>query len=371
MCLKNHQYIAGFDNWAEPVTPPRTSVFGGVVALISYALVFAYLIVYLLSSNQNEYSYATGIKPFPSITCPEGNCEFTLPPMKCVASSGCFVKAQSGTSKDMQCVFVAKGAAIPESLRKIYYTGDPVEYFSVLSTDGATENFAVSYDLDTVTEYRDPLDITHVEAAPDFGAYNPMPPKIYRGVSIMNMLKTVGIKTDDEAYTWTNSVTTYEQPTVQNIGPCCASSASGAQGTGESPVPAPNNNGAPGPAPAPGPNTGGTGGGGIKNADGSDFTGTQPQCDASDNTGELTANYFLTSLQAATTYTEIVLEDPFDFDLIFGLVGGWLGFVGTFAGLVIFFYKSACPGSGEAEVEVEVTGSIAGTNPAQGTDLKL
>jgi len=188
-----------------------------------------------------------------------------------------------------QCTYVAQGEAFPESLRYIYYASDPAELMTILSIDGDSANFAVSFDLVEVDKYIEPLTTNTLEASTDFSLVEPMPLKIYKGTSIMSLVKTVGVGGDsDVVYTWSNLLTSTGQPDADDIGACCNGGLSEVT---------------------------------FANADGSTYTGSYPSC----GSGTLDDSLFVTMLQASPTMTVVTVSDPFDATVIVALIGGWFG----------------------------------------------
>jgi len=185
----------------------------------------------------------------------------------------------------------------------------------------------VSFDFEEVTKFTEPLETKTLEAAVDFSLKTPMPLKIYKGTSVMNLVKTTGVGGEsDTAHTWSNLVTTTEQPAIQTLGACCSGGV------------APDVS--------------------FVNADGSDYSGTFPSC----GSGTLNANYFVTTLQAPPTYIEITVSDPFSITTIVAFVGGWVGIMELVAFFVIKFTSSTPCKSSK---------SSAGSAPSKAGDVEL
>ena len=163
----------------------------------------------------------------------------------------------------------------------------------------------VSYDFVEVTKHTEPLETETLHAGTDFALVTPMPLKVYKGTSVMNLVKTLGVGGDsDVAHTWSNLVTSTEQPAPEVIGACCYGGS------------------------VPGPT--------FVNADGSTYSGTFPSC----GTGTLPSNYFVTTLQAAPTMTVVTVHDPLDIGTIAAYIGGWLGILELAA--VVFLKFTWC-----------------------------
>lgn len=309
-----------FDKAASPAHPPTKSTLRGCFFLVAYLGVAATLTLYLYDSHTKEYAYTTSIESFSRDSCVEESevCEYMLPPLNCISDSGCFVKMQMGTSSDSMnsCTYVAQGEAIPDSLRYIYYASDPIDLMTILSVDGASRNFAVSYDFEEISAYKDPLETTTLEASTDFGMYTPMPLKIYKGTSVMQLVKTVGVAAKDVVYTWSNLVTSTEMPEPGNIGACCSGGSDMVT---------------------------------FVNADGTDFSGNYPSC----GTDSLDEAYFVTTFQAPPTLTVVSVQNPFDATVIIALIGGWVGSFELAAFLVSKLTKPKCHRSKKATADVD------------------
>jgi hypothetical protein len=288
--------VSNLDNFSAPPEGPKTFV-GGVVSIITYILVVLMLIIYCVTVSEKQYPREVSVVAFPN---DPGN-SILMPPMKCVATSGCYVRT-SGTPST--CTFVSQGTAFPDSIRTLYYTSDAYEYFNVLSTD-SSENFAISYDVEEVTSYSNPLETSTLKAASDFSMSTPMPYKMFKGIAIFNLIRTVGI--DKTVDTWGHSTTSttsiYE---AGEIGATCCGAT-------------------------------------ILDIDGNILysQGAGPIGSCSSNDGK-----WCTSIQAATTYTEVTVIDPLDFATMTGLVGGWLGIMAT-VGVILFMSYSKIFGEPE------------------------
>ena len=128
-----------------------------------------------------------------------------------------------------------------------------------------------------------------------------MPYKLYRGTSSMGMIETVGV--DGSAITtWMNTVTS-EVSGFIGTGYCCAAT--------------------------------------IYNVDGSTNSAktaamTGSGCTTGYNSGN---GWWGTKINPPTTYTKIAVENPLDVGLIWALIGGWLGFIGTFGSIIYESYE--------------------------------
>lgn len=119
----------------------------------------------------------------------------------------------SGNDKVNHCLFLEQGAALPEDFRYLYYDSDPVSYFTVLSVD-TDKGFALSYDVTEVTEYSWSLKTKTLKAAVDDSLSVPMPYKIYKGISVFNLVRVLGLS--EEVDTWTNTVGYQQTHTCMN-----------------------------------------------------------------------------------------------------------------------------------------------------------
>lgn len=269
------------DNFASPEV--EGTLFGGIISIVCYVSVLVLLVVYCVNAAEAEYPTSTSVAVFPN----EAAEAMKFAPMNCVATNGCYIKAQMGTrevsgnEKVDQCLYLAQGEALPDDFRYLYYNSDPTEFFSVLSKDNG-ENFALSYDVSKVTAYGAALTVSKLAAATDFSLATPMPYKIYRGISVLNVISTVGL--DQSVDTWTNTVVS-ETSTFGGTGGCCGATFYDAAGNDRGVL--------------------------MSTSD----------CTANQNT------WWTTKLVPPTTYAEITVVDPLDVITVFGLVGGWLGII--------------------------------------------
>ena len=292
-------FIKKIDDFAA--APVEGSIFGGGLSLMAYVLVAAYLVAYSITASESTYPTTTEINVFPN----EAAEAIMLPPMNCIATSGCYIKAQQGTSDISgsaivnQCVYLAQGEALPDAYRYMYYDSDPVNYFTVLSTDN-DKSFALSYDVEKVTDYSSELATDTLSAAIDDAVSTPMPYKIYKGVSVFNLIRTEGL--DKTVNTWTNTVTS-ETTTFDGTGGCCGSTVYDKSGA-EYPT--------------------GT------------ATVTDSQCTT--NAPGSVNDWWMTKFVPPTTYVTITVNNPLDAFEILGLLGGWLGLAFSLAGTIYWIY---------------------------------
>ena len=293
-------FVKKVDDFAS--APVEGSVFGGTLSLMAYFLVAVYLVVYAVTSSEATYPTSTSVGVFPN----EVEESFLLPPMNCIATSGCYIKAMAGTntlSGDNlvnQCVYLSNGEALPEKYRYIYYDSDPMNYFTVLSKDN-DKSFALSYDVTKVTDYSATLEKNTLAAAIDDSLSVPMPYKIYKGVSVFNLVRTEGL--DETVDTWTNTVTS-ETTTFDGTGGCCGGTVYLTDGT-------------------------------------SDSTRTSSVDATACNTnkpGNGGADWWMTKFVPPTTYAVVSVSNPLDGFTLLGLLGGWLGIAFTFAGIIYWIH---------------------------------
>ncbi len=287
-------YVKKADYFSGP--PVVKTLAGGIIGLSTYVVTIAYLAFYFINSYSTDYPISTSVAAFPDLA----DEAFTMPPMKCVATNGCIVKSQNGGISGSRCTYLAQGDSLPESERKLFYSSDPVDAFTVLSKNTG-ENFALSYDVETVTKYSNPLETSTLAAAGNFGMYTPMPYKIYRGTSLMNLIETEAVD-GTTVNTWMNTVTT-ENSGFDGTGYCCAST--------------------------------------VYNVDGSTNSAkttemSSSSCSAGYNSG---SGWWGTKIQPPTTYVKIKVQDPLDFGLVIALIGGWLGLLGSIGSLVFWLYE--------------------------------
>ncbi len=292
---------------------------GGLIAVGCYTIVLITLIVYIATSMEAQYPTKTSVGIFPN----DAASALLMPPMKCVASSGCWITAQKGLSvvlddaKLNSCLHLQQGEALPENYRRMYYSADPVEFFTVLSKE-EDENFALSYDVTQVTGYSSTLATSTIKAATDFTPSIPMPYKIYRGMSLMNIVSTTGL--DQDVDTWTNTILS-EISSFDGTGGCCGAIVYDKNG-------------------------------------GNLGTLTLADCAANSNSGD---NWWQTKLVPPTTYTKITVEDPLNPVSVLGLIGGWLGIMVTVGGAAFFTYaeiKLVC-GSEPSNVQAKAASAPA------------
>jgi hypothetical protein len=293
------EFIRKIDDFAA--APVEGSILGGTLSLAAYILVAAYLIAYSITVSKSTYPTTTEISVFPN----EAAESLILPPMNCIATSGCYIKAMQGTSDISgssivnQCVYLAQGEALPDAYRYMFYDSDPVNYFTVLSTDN-DKSFALSYDVEKVTGYRKILETETLAAAVDDTLSTPMPYKLYKGVSVFNLIRTVGL--DKTVDTWTNTVTT-ETTTFDGTGGCCGAT--------------------------------------VYDKDGNNYpTGTNTVTTSACNSNKpgVGSDWWMTKFVPPTTYVTVTVSNPLDAFELLGLLGGWLGLAFSLAGTVYWVY---------------------------------
>ena len=249
---------------------------GGIISIFGYILVLVYLILYITSSAEKSYPITTEVKQFPN----EQTNALDLPKINCVATNGCYIQPQTSPRT---CIYLAQGEALPAKYRKLYYNSDPFEMFEVLSTDG-TENFALSFDFETVTKYSNPLESETLQAATNFQQTVPMPYKIHRGLNTFNLIRTTGVD-GSEVDTWSAQLTQV------------SSSWTGSGGCCNQQVYDKNDQ--------------------LLQAK----TTTMTSCSSNYNGG---GNWWTTVLVPPATYGDVIVENPLDGFTILGLIGGWV-----------------------------------------------
>jgi hypothetical protein len=290
------------------------TLFGGSLAFISYILVLVYLVIYVTTIQDATYPITTDIAIFPN----DAASGVVLPAMNCVATSGCYIKAMQGTSditgnaRVNDCLYVASGEAVPSDFLYLFYESDPTGYLQVLSVD-TDKYLAVSYDLVEVTDYSSTLTVETLSAATDDSLTTPMPYKMYKGVSIFNLIRTVGL--DQTVDTWTNTVTT-ETTTFDGSGGCCGANVYDTSGVSYS-------------------------------------TGTTQMT----NCGSNSNTWWTTKVTPPTTYAVITVVNPLDGFELLGLIGGWLGIIFSLAGGIYWASDeyADCVEEGEQEDADDVT----------------
>lgn len=306
------EFLKKIDSFAQ--APVEGSIFGGALSSMAYFFVVAYLVAYSILASENTYPTTTELSVFPN----ESGEALMLPPMNCIATSGCYIKAQQGTSsisgndKVNQCLYLPQGEALPNAFRYMYYDSDPVNYFTVLSTDN-DKSFALSYDVEKVTEYSAKLTTETLAAAVDDTLTTPLPYKIYKGVSVFNLIRTEGL--DQTVDTWTNTVTT-EATTFDGSGGCCGST--------------------------------------VYDKDGAEYTTgtntvTGSNCNANAPGGG--QDWWMTKFVPPTTYVTVTVNNPLDAFELLGLLGGWIGLAFTFAGIIYFVHDEYIWITGAEEAE--------------------
>lgn len=202
------------DSYSDPLDPKQS--YGGVIAILMYIFLVCYIgfYIYEVLSPHHVLDTLTSIQAFPTNAFDA----YTLPPMNCIAPSGCYVMEQA--EAETECYFYAQGEALAEERRSIYYSNDPFNFFQVLSIDHF-ENFALSFDVSTVKQFTNPLQSETVHAAEDLlTAVIPAPYKLFRGVSTFSFIQTIGLQAEDEVRTWLSA--TYTETSQWNgNGGCC------------------------------------------------------------------------------------------------------------------------------------------------------
>lgn len=254
------------------------NIVGGIVSMFGYILVLVYLIIYITSSAESSYPINTEVKQFPN----EQSQALDLPPINCVATNGCYIRPQTNPPT---CVYLAQGEALPAKYRKLYYNSDPTEMFTVLSTDGG-QNFALSFDFETISKYSNPLETETLKAATDFSQTVPMPYKIYRGLNTFNLIQTTGVD-GSKVNTWSAQLTQMTSSWTGS-GVCCGVQV-------------------------------------YDKDDQLDQTATnrvtQSQCSSNYNGG---SNWWTTVLVPPATYSDVMVLNPLDGFTVLGLIGGWV-----------------------------------------------
>lgn len=289
--------VANFDQFSEDKNRPRTFP-GGVIAIIGYLLVIFYLAFYIAVSIYGEYPTNSRVNAFP-ITSSD---TLYMPPMTCVDPSGCYISPQRSTIADPkdsdQCIYLPEGAQLPREFRGLVYNSDPIEAFQVISTT-SSNNFALSYDVTTVSKYTIPLETTTIPAQPNTNPGTPISYKLYRGISIMNLVETTTESDGDSVETWLNTITT-EQSQFTGSGGCCDMS--------------------------------------VYDVDGAllpDKTNIMKNC------GSNFDQWWSTKIMAPTTYSTIEVVNPVGVILILALIGGWVS-VMHLVGLGVFTFSKFC-----------------------------
>jgi hypothetical protein len=250
---------------------------GGMVSIVGYILVLVYLIMYLTSSVEKSYPVNTEVVQFPN----EQGKALTLPPINCVATNGCYIKSQALSAN---CLYLAQGEALPLAYRKLYYTSDPNEMFTVLSTNSG-ENFAISFDFETVTKYADPLETETLAAATNFDLTVPMPYKVHRGLNTFNLIRTVAVD-GTEVDTWSAQLT-QDVSSFKGSGGCCGTN--------------------------------------VVDKDGASYgTGTTRMGQCSANYNNNNNDWWTIIMVPPATYSEVTVLNPLDGFTILGLIGGWV-----------------------------------------------
>ena len=319
--------IAKLDTLSKPKNLPRTTV-GGMIVILTYCFVVIMFLIYVITVSSAEYPREVSVKAFPG---KEDSDVIYMPTMKCVSTSGCYIRpaAAVGISSDgFGCIFVDKGQALPQSHLRLHFNSDAFEYFSVLSKDPGL-NFALSYEFEKVTRYSDPLETDVTAAATALDQAGASAYKLFRGVSVMNLIRTKGIS-----------------ETVDSWGAATTSSVSIQDNAGSSIN--------------------------CKAADIKDINGivlyygndpNHPINNCYSGSTWQPNLCWTTSVQAATTYTEITVLNPLEAGTVLGLVGGWIGLMGTVGVLLFAGYKQVF-GDPRDETEGEGEKSTEMTAPA-------
>mmetsp|Transcript_36380 Transcript_36380/g.89530 ORF Transcript_36380/g.89530 Transcript_36380/m.89530 type:complete len:325 (+) Transcript_36380:127-1101(+) len=179
------------DFYADPEIDESTkTTVGGLVSLLWYPLVIAWIIYYIVGcvSTGELLSTKTSFDPFP-----EDFAEARLlPPTTCIAPGGCWVHNMKTSESDpleisgIDCYYVPPGVDFPEFMRKIFLTPDPVQALSV-TFDGTLSGFALSYDQVRLKDLRTGDTVTRVRSR---NASDNRAPRIYQGSHLMQLTET-------------------------------------------------------------------------------------------------------------------------------------------------------------------------------------
>lgn len=283
--------IAKLDTLSKPKNLPRTTV-GGLIVILTYCFVLIMFLIYVVTVSEAEYPREVSVKAFPGRDDAE---KIYMPTTYCLADGGCYIRPAAATLE--QCMFVPQGEAVPKSHLRLHYNSDAFEYFSVLSTT-SVQNFALSYEFEKVTRYSEPLKTETIPAATSLNTAGASAYKFFRGVSIMNLIRTKGISETVDSWGAVTTSSVPIQSTVNNIN--CANQT-------------------------------------IIRTDGTQLydRATNPITNRCYTGGNWNENCWTTSVQAGTTYTEITVLNPLEASTILGLIGGWIGLMGT-VGMVLF-----------------------------------
>ena len=105
-------FIASLDPYSKPKDIPKTFI-GGIISIITYIVVAILLIVYTVSVSDAEYPREVSVVAFPA----ESTSSILMPPMNCIATSGCYIRSAGAPST---CMFVGSGVAIPGKIVYVY-----------------------------------------------------------------------------------------------------------------------------------------------------------------------------------------------------------------------------------------------------------
>ena len=219
-----------FDKFnSPPLSFTDASGFSGVISLSTYVFLLAYLVWYIVDSLSGSFPTSSQSVVFPQRST---KTDLSLPPMHCVANSGCWYipfvaegasALQGGTNPgDKECYYLNKGETMPAAHRTIFHDSDPVDSFTALWVGS---NFGFSYDVTKVTSHGLKLDTETVVGPKDL-QLDPSTegdPRflLYKGASLFNLIRTQGID-GEKVDTWTNTVSSEDGSPDDQQNICCS-----------------------------------------------------------------------------------------------------------------------------------------------------
>jgi hypothetical protein len=198
--------LKDYDKFASPPESfTDASACSGVISLSTYVAAIAYLVYYVLAALNSTFPTSATTVVFPQKT---DSSIVNLPPMTCVAESGCWYRpwnivADEPSSPPEEgggpsCFFLPQGEKIPEQHRRVVHDSDPIDSFTSLWKD---VNFGWSYDVESVVKIGMSLKtdvvagVTSLEEETRGSSPRYL---LYKGKSLFNLVRTVGLGGDDD-----------------------------------------------------------------------------------------------------------------------------------------------------------------------------
>ena len=216
--------LRSFDKFSSPPTAlTDASPASGLLSLSTYFILLVYLAFYVLSALDTSFPTSSSVVVFPQ---KHDEDRMYLPPMTCVVEGGCWFRpatageGEEGEDDGPTCYWIDKGEQIPERHRRVVHDSDPIDSFTSLWIGG---NFGWSFDVTTVTKLGFHLTSTTIPGVTSLDEGMDGTPRylLYKGKSLFNLVRTVGITATDVVDTWTNTVTSEDGTPDSQQNVCC------------------------------------------------------------------------------------------------------------------------------------------------------